>query len=235
MDLATPPVAVRVVVRLMTFGRQISPGTRQLSLVTHLDRSKRAFRMRTMDVSEVEEALLTLGQVLERRGEEIALLVIGGSSLLLLGWTTRATTDVDVVAIVEPSGYRRATELPATISLAARDVGRALDLGDGWLNAGPAGLLDLGLPDGFASRVSIRRFGSLEVHLPGRRDLIAFKLFAAADLYPANRKHVQDLRAIAATQVELAAAAEWARTHDDSAAFGHLVEQATAQILGPDQ
>jgi hypothetical protein len=199
-------------------------------LNAHLDHSIRAFKLHAMDRAAVEEALHTLGELLEGRDQRFSLLVIGGSSLLLLGWTQRATADVDIVALAGPSGYERADRLPTPLADAAADVGRTLGLGDHWLNSGPAGLLELGLPDGFADRVEVRQYGALEIHLPARQDLIGFKLFAAADLYPANRKHVQDLQSIGVTAEELSVAVEWARSHDDSPGFAELARLAIAQI-----
>jgi hypothetical protein len=183
-----------------------------------------------MDRTAVEEALLTLGELLDERDQRFMLLVIGGSSLLLLGWTQRATADVDVVAIRSGSTYQSAEHLPVPLLDAVAAVGRTLDIGERWLNSGPAGLLELGLLDGFADRIEIRHFAGLEVHLPGRIDLVAFKLFAAADLYPANRKHVQDLRALDVTVEELAIAADWARSHDDSPGFSELLRLSIDQV-----
>ncbi|MCU1494824.1 MAG: hypothetical protein JWO62_2588 [Acidimicrobiaceae bacterium] len=44
----------------------------------------------------LEEALRTLGSVLEQRVHPFGLLVVGGSSLLLLGLLDRPTGDLDV-------------------------------------------------------------------------------------------------------------------------------------------
>ena len=183
-----------------------------------------------MDGPLVGRALATLGDLLAERDQQLGVLVIGGSSLLLLGWTQRATADVDILALAGSEGYEPADRLPPSLIDAAAEVGRTLRLTDGWLNSGPAGLLHLGLPPGFADRVEVRLYGALEVHLPARQDLVAFKLFAAADLYPANRKHVQDLQSIAVTAEELAAAERWARSHDDSPGFADLVRLAVQQV-----
>ncbi|CAN5774680.1 hypothetical protein BH24ACT3_BH24ACT3_05940 [soil metagenome] len=67
-----------------------------------------------------------------------------------------------------PAGYSEAESLPEFLADAVDDVGRALGVGRGWLNAGPAGFIDFGLPEGIENRVSVRRYGSLEVHLPAR-------------------------------------------------------------------
>jgi hypothetical protein len=50
-----------------------------------------------LGASELEEALETLGAVLEGRGWSSGILVAGGSSLLLLGLITRPTADLDVI------------------------------------------------------------------------------------------------------------------------------------------
>ncbi len=162
-----------------------------------------------MEQDRLEEALETLGEILAERGQEVGLLVIGGSSLLLLGYIDRPTADVDVVGLAAHPGYVKAEELPQFLADAVGEVGRALGIGDRWLNAGPAGLIDFGLPDGTAGRVTVRRYGSLEIHLPAREDLICF------DQGPRS-KHMDDLRALSPTLEELVSAARWTRTHDPS-------------------
>jgi len=166
----------------------------------------------------LEEALRSLGAVLEARGLSYRLLVAGGSSLLLLGFVDRVTADLDVVGIAEGGGYRRGEPLPVPLVAAVADVARALDLDPRWLNAGPASLVDFGLPEGLADRVTVRRYGGLELHLPGRVDLICFKLYAAADQGPRSKHHA-DLEALDPTASELLVAARWAVTHDPSAGF----------------
>lgn len=171
-----------------------------------------------MERDGLEEALETLGEVLDERGRHVGLLVIGGSSLLLLGFVSRPTADVDVAALSGPAGYTTAAVLPEFLSSAIEDVGDALALGPTWMNSGPASLLDFGLPAGTEDRVTVRRFGSLEVHLPAREDLICFKLYAATD-QGARSKHFADLQALRPSADELLTAARWARTHDPSAGF----------------
>lgn len=170
--------------------------------------------------SGLVDALETLGSVLQSRGVSSHILVAGGSSLLILGFIDRPTADVDVVGLVVEDHYVKAETIPEPLAEAARDVGAALGLGDRWLNNGPASLFDFGLPAGFERRVTVRTYGSLEVHLPGRTDLIAFKLYAAVDQW-GNRvnKHLTDLAALEPTAAELLDAARWTRTHDPSDGF----------------
>lgn len=51
-----------------------------------------------LEHDRLDEALATLGALLEERGEAIGVLVVGGGSLLLLGVIERPTADVDVWA-----------------------------------------------------------------------------------------------------------------------------------------
>jgi hypothetical protein len=165
-------------------------------------------------------ALQTLGEVLEGRGQSSRILVVGGSSLLLLGLIDRPTADLDVIGTAVGEHYVRADAIPEPLATAARDVGAALGLGADWINAGPSSLFDFGLPNGFESRVSVRLFGSLEVHIAGRYDLICFKLYAAVD-HSGQRlsKHFLDLQDMTPTDDELFTAARWTRTHDPSEGF----------------
>lgn len=78
--------------------------------------------------------------------------------------------------------------------------------------------MDFGLPLGLEDRVTIRRYGTLDVHLPGREDLICFKLYAAVD-QGERSKHFADLEGMKPTAAELLPAAWWTRTHDPSPGF----------------
>jgi len=160
-----------------------------------------------IDLDSIETVLAALGGTLTERGFAFELAIIGGSSLLLQGFIQRSTRDVDVVAIVVDGELRNAKPLPDDLLTAARDVGRAYGLGDGWLNAGPADVLELDLPIGFLGRCETRRYGGLTVHIAGRRDLIGLKLYAATDV-----KRVQDLGdllAMGSTPEELIEIVPW--------------------------
>lgn len=171
-----------------------------------------------MERERIDDALETLGALLDERGQGIGVLIVGGASLLLLGVIERPTADVDTVGIRSPSGYTSADTLPEYFATAVRDVGDALGLGPAWFNSGPAGLIELGLPPGLEDRVTVRTYGSLEIHLPAREDLVCFKLFAAVD-QTERSKHFADLRALAPNPTELVSAARWTRTHDTSPGF----------------
>jgi hypothetical protein len=178
-----------------------------------------------LDPALLEEALHSLGAVLHTRGLAFEIVAVGGSSLLLLGLTSRVTRDLDVLALVQEGKYTSGEPLPPTLVEAARDVGSALGLGTDWLNAGPAQLLDYGLPVGFADRTEPRTYGSLVVHVASRLDQIHLKLYASVDQGPRS-KHVADLRQLAPTPAELLAAARWTRQHDPSEPFREELLQA---------
>jgi Nucleotidyltransferase of unknown function (DUF6036) len=175
----------------------------------------------------LEEALTSLGAVLEQRRTPYSLLVVGGSSLLLLRLMDRPTGDLDVIGLADKGRYRKLDQLPEPLATAASQVGQALGLADNWLNTAPASLMDFGLPEGWESRIEVRRYGGLEIHLPSRFDQICFKLYAAADRGPKD-KHYTDLQALKPTTDELIAAARWTVTHDPSEGFRIQLTQCLA-------
>jgi hypothetical protein len=94
---------------------------------------------------------------------------------------------------------------------------------------GPAGLMDFGLPPGLESRVKVRRYGSLDVHIPARVDLVCFKLYAAVD-QGQRSKHFADLVALRPTRDEVLNAARWTRTHDPSGPFKSQLGETLAAL-----
>lgn len=172
----------------------------------------------------LEQALDALGQVLADRGQPQEVVAIGGASLLLLGLIQRPTKDIDLVALVGSDGYLCAEPLPAAFKAAIKDVGAAFDLGEDWINAGPADLLRLGLPEGFEQRTVLRSYGALVVQIASRFDQICFKLYASVDCGPRS-KHFADLRQLEPTPRELARASAWCSTHDPSPAFADQLDQ----------
>lgn len=201
--------------------------------IARVVRAKRVVYTRSMfGREELERALRMLGAVLQDRGASSRILVGGGSSLLLLGLIERPTADLDVIGLASGGHYAKAESIPGPLAEAVRDVGAALGLSDTWLNNGPATLFDFGLPKGFEERVSVREYGSLEVHVAGRFDMVCFKLYAAVDQSGyGTSKHLADLLILRPTTTELVTAAHWTRTQDDSEGFrGELVKILT--VLG---
>jgi hypothetical protein len=185
------------------------------------------------DTEQLQRALRLLGELLAHRGVTFRAAILGGSAMLLGGWSRRVTKDVDVVARVSDGNLLEAHPLPEGLLRAIREVGAELGLGDHWLNAGPAELLRQGLPQGFLARCQVMEFNSLTLHVASRFDLIHFRVYAAADHGPSS-KHVQDLRALAPQAWELAEAASWCRSQDPSAGFQASLEALLAHMSTED-
>lgn len=168
---------------------------------------------------QLEAVLGALGEQLELTDARAHLVVIGGSGLLAIGAITRATQDVDVVALDEDGVLVSAEPLPAPLRAAAALVARDFALKQDWLNAGPTGLLEIGgLPEGFSDRVITRDYGpALRVAFASRLDQVHLKLYAAADRF--EPRDIADLRLLQPTADELRMAARWARTHNAPGPF----------------
>jgi hypothetical protein len=178
-----------------------------------------------LNASRADELLTALAEQLAAAGERYELVVVGGSALLALGLIDRPTRDVDVVALRQAGMLTKAEPFPRALVGARDRVARDYGLPEDWLNAGPADLIDFGLPAGFLDRVETRTFGqALTVHFASRLDQIHFKLYAFVD--QGVGKHGQDLRALQPTRDELVQAARWSRTHDPSDGYRQMLEEA---------
>ena len=92
--------------------------------------------------------LTALGEQLDATEDHAHLVVIGGSGLLAINAIARSTRDVDTLALQRHGELVSADPLPPAIATAAAFVARDLGLQPDWLNPGPTGLLELGLPAG---------------------------------------------------------------------------------------
>jgi len=156
-----------------------------------------------------------------RTGEQVRIVVCGGTALAVLQLVPRTTKDVDVLAWARDSGgtllLERIAGFPDWLKESAAAVARDFGLPAGWFNAGPTSQVDLGLPSGFVDRLVRRDYGpQFTVFFVGRLDQIHFKLFAAVDR---NDYHTQDLLALRPTGAEMARAAAWVVTQDVSESF----------------
>ena len=182
-----------------------------------------------ISVVSLEQALEVLGQLLRDRGHYYEVIAIGGGGLLLLGLIDRMTKDLDLVARLENDTIFSSFPLPQALLDAAQEVGKALQLGEGWLNCGPASLLDAGLPEGFLDRMHTRHYKGLTLHLADRVDQICLKLYASVDHEPQS-KHYMDLLALKPALSELEYAKKWCLTQDVSETFAMLLDQTLESI-----
>jgi hypothetical protein len=178
-----------------------------------------------MDSQVMDELLGAVSEQLALLGEHHTIAVVGGSALIALGLVSRATRDVDVVAVLRGKELISAEPLPASLLYAANIVARDFGLPSQWLNAGPASLFDLGLPDRFEQRAEQRSYGqSLQVLFASRLDQIHFKLYAAVD--QGAGRHLADLQALTPSDEELIQAARWSETHDTSEGYRAMLANA---------
>ena len=118
------------------------------------------------------EIFQALGTQLETLTEQtVEVVICGGAALQILGFISRPTNDVDVLAIArsDENGITLSTAqpLPSLLAEAAARVGRDFGLAADWFNAGPTSQLTAGLPDGLIDRLhhgsgSTQRFGICE-------------------------------------------------------------------------
>lgn len=174
----------------------------------------------------IESLLHELGEWLEY--DEVGpldLLVCGGSAMALLQLNDRTTRDVDVLGLWD-SNLIEVTcvdEFPENVTECIRRVAQdhpdLQGMGEHWVNLGPRDLARQGLPDGYKNRLKAMPFGRrglLTLHLLDRKDLIALKLYAAADRFSTRQEiHLDDLRRLKGTFEELDDALNWVRTLRD--------------------
>ena len=162
-----------------------------------------------LDPENIDQVLLELGRLLSSRHVTHELLVVGGSAMLLGGYGSRPTLDVDVVGLRVGAHFVRAVPLPSDLVDAATEIGAIFGLGGAWLNPGPTDLLADGLPEGYEQRLETRTFEGLTIHYVGRPDLIALKRLAASDPLRGHRD-MTDLSVLRPEPTELVRAGRWA-------------------------
>lgn len=183
----------------------------------------------------IRRALNLVGELLQARGLQFRLVVIGGAAMILQGYVARATTDVDILAFADPGQDKTLRlrppdePLPVALEQAAATVAEDLGLDPEWLNAVAALQWRTGLPPNLESRVHWTDYGGLQVGLADRYDLIFLKLFAAVDGGPGD-VHVQDLLALSPSDEELDAAAAWVREQDPTPAIADFLTQVIRHV-----
>lgn len=182
--------------------------------------------------SDFEEAFRRLGQYFESvQADELRLVIVGGAALNLLGLVSRTTTDADVIAVDVDGTLVAPDTLPPALLDGAAIVATSLRLPKDWLNTGPSLQMRYGLPPGFRERLTWLDFKPLHIGLASRKDLVALKLFAAADHWPARGVHYSDLVTLSPVRDEIRSAAEWAKTQDAAPEFPRLIDAVAARVM----
>jgi len=171
-------------------------------------------------LKQLERILDLLGADLEDAGERLELLVAGGACLLICGYISRPTRDVDVIGLKTSKSFVKPPVLPQTLERSLERVRRIYPLPADWMNLAASSVMDHGgLPEGFEARLVTKQYGGLILDLLGRFDLICLKLHAAVDRGTPEGKHARDLAELHPTPDELVRAAQWCVTHDPSEGF----------------
>ena len=168
--------------------------------------------MKSLDERALDAVLSALGEQLEAVDFEFGIVLVGGAALSLSSFVTRATNDVDVIAIAHGRHTQISPpdKLPELFVAAVARVARDFGLDPNWLNTDVAKQWRVGLPDGFAGRVNW--------------------LFAASDNPGSDNRHYRDLLALRPTTSELQAAASWVVTQDASPAWPSEVARVLAHV-----
>jgi len=161
-------------------------------------------------------------------GESASIVVVGGATLMILGWTERTTADVDVIARASKEEGGELVLIPPdplpeplirAIRRAARDYGVSRD----WMNTVVGAQWSTGLPPSIEEELRWEDFGPLEVGFAGRRTLVALKLLAAVDQGPES-VHYRDLVTLEPSEDELSEARRWAKAQDTGAHHDSFVD-----------
>ena len=177
-----------------------------------------------IEKEHLEKILTALGrQIGVHEGSPIHIVVCGGSALIFLGLTDRATTDIDILGqvVAHEQPIQPMKKLPQWFQEAAAKVKRDFNLPDDWINTGPTSQVTSGLPSGMKERLTEVSYGTyLTVSFIGRLDQIFLKLYASVDR---GGYHVDDLLNLKPSKDEMKAASLWVMTQDVSQEFKYLL------------
>ena len=168
--------------------------------------------------------------------EPVELVVCGGTAMALQNLTNRTTRDVDVLGKRDINTMTIeyidtfTDEVKGCLRRVVENHPELDGLGENWINLGPRDLLKQGLPEGFDNRLVTVRFGQkLTLHLLSRPDLLALKLYTAADdLKDRQEIHEQDIAGLNPSYEEIENAVEWIKTlpkfEEQRLTLKHVVE-----------
>ena len=185
----------------------------------------------------IEDALKRLNErLVYAEIEPLSLVICGGASLNIMGYVSRSTSDVDILAVVT-KGLGQQIELmsgealPWKFDELVEEVGRELGLAGDWLNFGPEPLLKFGLPAGLKDRMKEIKYGDcLTIHAISRWDQIHLKCHAALDPGSRIETHLGDLLELEPTEEEAKASVNWLLDRPAGEEFRERVKQLMERI-----
>jgi hypothetical protein len=161
-------------------------------------------------------ALQALDQALDDRKISRSLIVCGGTALLVLDVIDRETRDIDVIC----------PEVDPDLKEIALEVAKRLSLPHDWINDGPKALAKE-LIEGWKARVELLFQGkALTLHVLGRIDLIATKVYAFCD----REDDYQDVIKLKPTSQELDGIYSWVIDRDTSSYWPERVDSCFARL-----
>ena len=148
-----------------------------------------------------------------RRPEPIHVVVCGGAALIAAGLVSRATQDVDVIALLRVNQadveISEAKSLPADVKRLVAEIGIESGIREDWLNFDASPLIAFGFPPSMRTRLIKKSYGiCLTVYFISRFDQVHFKMYAAMDPKDGTR-HLGDLLDLKPRENEVRAAISW--------------------------
>lgn len=188
-----------------------------------------------MNADAIVEALKRLSQkMVYAQCDPIELVICGGAGLILTGLISRATKDVDIVALAHRNGAQleilQDRRLPKELTQMIADVGRELGIDHDWLNFAASPLLRFGLPPHLATRLTRKSYGAcLTAHFISRLDQVYFKIYAA--MHPnQGHRHLSDLLDLKPTADEVEKVVGWLLARKPSRQFKNTLKQILERI-----
>ncbi len=145
--------------------------------------------------------------------EPLNVAVCGGAALIAVGLVTRATQDVDVIALLRTNQVNVEVLddkiLPADVERLVAEIGIELGIRKDWLNFEASPLIAFGFPPDMTRRLIKKSYGiCLTVYFISRFDQVHFKIYAAMDPKSGTR-HLSDLLDLKPQEDEVRAAISW--------------------------
>ena len=162
-----------------------------------------------------KKVFIRLDEELAKKGITRDIIICGGAALVSLGYTNRATADVDSITFLD-NDFKKIAD---TLS-------EELKLKNGWLNSAVRSLGE-DLPVGWETRAELIFSGKvLTVKSLSRLDLIFSKLYAAVD----RSDDISDLIEMKITEEEINNTKKLVLEKDASEIWPELVEQCIAEL-----
>lgn len=157
-----------------------------------------------------KEIIPAFDEFLRERGIVFSAVAIGGAALAILDITTRVTRDLDLLE----------TDIPPTVSQAAKEFAQLHALSEVWLNCGPSSLARELPPDWRSTAVPLFNGKNLRLSTLSRINLIRAKLWAMCD----RMRDVEDLVAMAPSDDEIQLASAWVKPLDGNPGWPEHVD-----------